>query len=196
MTRTPSIPLLVWLVVVWVALWEQVSPANVASGLVVALVVLTLFPLGDRDSSGRVRPVAAVRFLVYFAWKLVEASAIVAWEVVTPRNRINEGIVAIPIRGVSDAVITVVANAISLTPGTLTLEARRSPAVLYVHVLHLREVEAVRRETLHLEALAIRAFGPPEVAAALASERDSAVASPPPSGATREPGAGEQEGRS
>ncbi|MBW3644194.1 MAG: Na+/H+ antiporter subunit E [Actinobacteria bacterium] len=195
MTRTPSIPLLVWLVAVWVALWEQVSPANVASGLVVALVVLTLFPLGPRDRSARVRPAAALRFLVYFAWKLVEASAIVAWEVVTPRNRINEGIVAIPIRGVSDVVITVVANAISLTPGTLTLEARRSPAVLYVHVLHLRDVEEVRRETLHLEALAIRAFGPPEVAAALASEGDSAVASPPPSTATRAPRSGGQEGR-
>ena len=195
MSRVLSLPLLVWLVVVWVALWEQVSPANVASGLVVALVVLTLFPLGTRQRSGRVVPVAAVRFLVYFAWKLVEASAIVAWEVVTPRNRINEGIVAIPIRGVSDVVITVVANAISLTPGTLTLEARRSPAVLYVHVLHLRDVEAVRRETLHLEALAIRAFGPPEVAARLASEGDRALGRPAPSAATRAPRSGGEEGR-
>lgn len=195
MSRVVSLPLLVWLVVVWVALWEQVSPANVGSGLVVALVVLSLFPVGARHRSGHVRPVAAVRFLVYFAWKLVEASAIVAWEVVTPRNRINEGIVAIPIRGVSDVVITVVANAISLTPGTLTLEARRSPAVLYVHVLHLHDVEDVRRETLHLEALAIRAFGPPEVAAALAAEGDGALGGPAPSAATRAPRSDGEEGR-
>ncbi len=176
MSSAPSLSLLVWLVAVWVALWEEVSPANVLSGLVVAVAVLTLFPPGARRRSGRVRPVPALRFLAYFAWKLVEASAIVAWEVVTPRNRINEGIVAIPIRGVSDVVITVVANAISLTPGTLTLEARRSPAVLYVHVLHLHDVEAVRRETRHLEALAIRAFGPGEMVAALDAEGEEFLA--------------------
>jgi multicomponent Na+:H+ antiporter subunit E len=186
MSRAPSLPLLVWLVAVWVALWEQVSPANVLSGLAVALVVLTLFPVGDRRRSGTVRPVAAARFLAYFAWNLVEASAVVAWEIVTPRNRINEGIVAIPIRGVSDAVVTVVANAISLTPGTLTLEARRSPAVLYVHVLHLYDVEAVRRETLRLEALAIRAFGPAQVVAALEAEGEEAFGrAPAPPGATQ-----------
>jgi multicomponent Na+:H+ antiporter subunit E len=186
--RRPSFPLLVWLVVVWVALWEQVSPANVLSGVVVALVVLGLFPSGADRRSGRVRPLAAARFLAYFAWKLVEASAIVAWEVVTPRNRINEGIVAIPIRGVSDVVITVVANAISLTPGTLTLEARRSPAVLYVHVLHLRDVEAVRRDTLHLEALAIRAFGPAPVVAALDAGGEKALAGAGDSGDATPPG--------
>ncbi|MDP8987321.1 MAG: Na+/H+ antiporter subunit E [Actinomycetota bacterium] len=192
MSSAPSLSLLVWLVAVWVALWEEVSPANVLSGLVVAVAVLTLFPPGARRRSGRVRPVPALRFLAYFAWKLVEASAIVAWEVVTPRNRINEGIVAIPIRGVSDVVITVVANAISLTPGTLTLEARRSPAVLYVHVLHLHDVEAVRRETRHLEALAIRAFGPAEMVAALDAEGEDFLAGA--SEATRWP-AGRQEER-
>lgn len=172
-----------WLVVVWVALWEDVSAANVASGLVLAGALMVAFRREPAARQGRFRPLAAGRFAAYFAWKLVEANAILAWEVVTPRNRINEGIVAIPIRGVSDALITVVANAISLTPGTLTIEADREPPVLYVHVLHLHDVEAVRREVQHLEALAIRAFGSDTAVRLLRAE--GGTAAPSVSEATR-----------
>lgn len=154
-----SWPIMTWLVVVWVALWEDISAANIFGGLVAGGMLLALFPRRAAERTGRFRLIASLRFLVYFLWKLIEASAIVSWEVLTPRNRINEGIVAIPIHGVSDALVTVVANAISLTPGTLTLEVDEDPAVLYVHVLHLRDIEAVRHEVRYLEVLAIRAFG-------------------------------------
>lgn len=154
-------PFALWLVLVWVALWEEVSPGNVLAGVAVATALLAAFPRGEGLLRGRIRPLATARFVVHFSWKLVEASVIVAWEVVTPRNRINEGIVAVPIHGVSDGLVTVVANGISLTPGTLTLEVDRDPTVLYVHVLHLRDIEAVRRDVLRLEELAVRAFGSP-----------------------------------
>lgn len=155
------LPHLATLVVVWVALWQDVSIANVLSGLLLSVTLLFFFRSEPRRMLP-IRPIAATRFLLYFLWKLVQASVIVAWEVATPRNRINEGIVAISIRGPSDGLVTLVANAISLTPGTLTVDARRDPAVLYVHVLHLGEVDELRREVLHLEMLAIRAFGPRE----------------------------------
>lgn len=154
--------LLVWLVVVWMALWEDISAANLLGGVAAAVILLRLFPRRSRERTGRLRPLAAARFLLYFLRKLVEASFVVSWEVVTPRNRINEAVVAIPIQGVSDALVTLVANAISLVPGTLTLEVDDHPATLYVHVLHLRDVEEVRREVQHLELLAIRAFASDE----------------------------------
>ncbi len=148
-----------WLVTAWVALWEELSAANLLAGLTLGVLLLLVFPMRPRGVPGAFRLGATVRFAGYFAWKLVEASAVVTWEVLTPTNRINEGIVAIPIRGVSETLTTLVANAISLTPGTLTLEVRQDPTVLYVHVLHLDDIEAVRRDVQHLEVLAIRAFG-------------------------------------
>lgn len=150
----------IWLVVAWVALWGDPTPANAVAGTAVATGLLLLFPPGRRPLVA-VRPLAALRFAGWFSWKLVEASAVVAWEVVTPRNRIREGVIAVPLRGVAPGLTTLVANAITLTPGTLTLEVRTGPpTVLYVHVLHLRDVDAARREVRHLEALAIRAFAP------------------------------------
>lgn len=154
-----------WLVVAWVALWGDVTTANLASGVVVALAVLTAFPLRPRTGPGRFRPLHVLRLLAYFLAKLVEANAVVAWEVVTPRNKINEGIVAVPVTGASDVLVSVVANAISLTPGTLTIEIRTDPHVLFVHVLHLHDIDAVRRDVTRLERYVLRAFGTDEAVA-------------------------------
>jgi multicomponent Na+:H+ antiporter subunit E len=151
---------IVWLTAFWVALWENLTPANVLGGLAVALVAVWLVPDRTSSHSLTVRPWPTVRLLAYFTWQLFKASAIVAWEVVTPRNRIHEGIVAVPLPGRSDFVATVVANAVSLTPGTLSLEVGGDPPVLYVHVLHLKEIEDVRSDVIYLERLVRDAFAP------------------------------------
>jgi multicomponent Na+:H+ antiporter subunit E len=154
-----------WLVLVWVALWESISAAVILSGLVVAVVVLVLFPQPAPKALGALRPLKAARFAAYFFYKLIQANLVVAWEVITPKNRINQGVVKVPMSGVSDGVITLVANAISLTPGTLTVDVSRDPTVLYIHVLHLRSVEEVRRDVERLESLALQAFAPAKVEA-------------------------------
>jgi multicomponent Na+:H+ antiporter subunit E len=163
----PRLPLLAWLVVVWVALWGDLSAANVVSGLAVGTLLILVFPDAGPRRLGLFRPWPALVFLAYFLVKLVEANLIVAWEVVIPSKRINQGIVAVPVLGVSDAVVTLVANAISLTPGTLTLEVRSNPTTLYVHVLHLRTIEQVREDVDRLEYLALRAFADERAVAAL-----------------------------
>lgn len=162
-TRLRKLPWLVYLVIVWVALWGQLTFANVASGLLVGGGLMLLFPDAGPLPVGRVRPWRALRFGLYFAYKLFEANVVVAWEVITPSNAsVNEGIVEVPVTGASDAVVSLVANATSLTPGTITLEVRRDPATLYVHVLHLRSIEHTRRAVLNLERLALEAFGSDE----------------------------------
>lgn len=153
------VPFALWLVFVWVALWGDFTPGNAVGGVLVATALLVMFP--DAGPSGRfaVRPFAALHFLGHFIYKLVEANAVVAWEVITPNNEgVNEGIVAVPVTGASDAVVTILANAISLTPGTLTLEVRDDPPMLFIHVLHLRSIEQTRADVKRLETLARRAF--------------------------------------
>ncbi len=108
-----------------------------------------------------------------------------AVEILTPGDGTHTAIIAVPIRGGSDAVVNLVANSITLTPGTMTIDVRRherdefdydgdgiidemtAGATLYVHCLYGEDVEAVRSEVLRLEELALRAFG---------SDRDRALA--------------------
>lgn len=155
------------LVAIWLALWSDLSLANVLSGLVVAGVVTAVSDTW-RPGTFVVRPVAVARFALHFAYKLLESSVLVARTVLSPRGRIRTGIIAVPLSGASDAVATLLADAISLTPGTLTLEVRREPLTLYVHALDLRDVEQVQRDVRTLEMLAVRAFGSDEAVAGLA----------------------------
>jgi multicomponent Na+:H+ antiporter subunit E len=158
--------MVLWLTAVWIALWGELTPGNVLVGLLLGSLLLVAFPTLAPGRLGFVRPLKVLRFGAYFAYKLVEANVVVAWEVVTPSNEsVNEGIVAVPVSGASDAVITLVANAITLTPGTMTLEVRRDPATLFVHVLHLRSIEETRREVRDLERRVLEAFGSPHAIA-------------------------------
>ena len=147
----------VLLVVIWLALWAEISVANVVAGVLVAGAILLLF--GDRARAMPFRPIAAARFGGYFVFQLFKSTWVVARTVIAPANRINRGIVAVPLVGCTDAVATVIADAISLTPGTLTVEVERDPLVLYVHALDVRDLEQVRTDVRQLELLAVRAFG-------------------------------------
>ena len=154
------------LMVIWVALWSDLSVANTLSGLAVALGMTIVF---DARPNGRLilRPIHLLRFALHFAWKLIESTVVVARAVVSPRGAVHTGIVAVPLGGCSDAVVTLIADAITLTPGTLTIDVQREPPVLFVHALDLRDVTRVQAEIRTLEVLAIRAFGSDEALAGL-----------------------------
>lgn len=149
---------LLWLTLIWLALWSDLSVANLLSGLVVSGLIVVLYD-SWRPGHVIVRPFAAVRFTLYFLYQLVRSSLAVARTVVTPHDRIRTGIVAVPLLGCSDAVATLIADAITLTPGTLTVEIRRDPLTLFVHALDVRDVTALQREVRTLEVLAVKAFG-------------------------------------
>jgi multicomponent Na+:H+ antiporter subunit E len=161
-----------FLTVIWTVMWSDLSFANVASGLVVAVTIVASLDTWQRGTVV-IRPVHALRFAVFFLFKLVQSSIVVARTVIVPRDRVRAGIVAVPLHGCSDAIATLIADAISLTPGTLTLEVRRDPLVLYVHALDTRDIDGVRRDVYRLELLAVRAFGDKASIAAIAADENT-----------------------
>lgn len=167
--------ILVWLTVLWLLLWGDLSTANVLSGLAVAAAVLAFARIpglrqADDDERPRVRPLATLYLAGYVLYKLVEANLILAWEIITPKNKINVGVVAVPLRTDSEVAMMVVANVITLTPGTVTIESVGSPPVLYVNVLHLDSIDEIRADLLHIEELCVRAFGSTRARAQIAGE--------------------------
>lgn len=173
---TPSVrlpALIIWLTLVWAMLWGDLGLASLLSGLGIAVfVVLVARPTGVHGIQlTSFHPVSAVVFLGYFLVQLVKSNLQVAWEVITPRPNMNRAIISVPLHVSTDGLATVVGNAITLTPGTLTVDVRRDdpdrPPVLYVHALHFTDVDSLRRDVLRLERLAVRAFGTKEQRAEL-----------------------------
>jgi multicomponent Na+:H+ antiporter subunit E len=153
---------------VWLALWGEVSVVNVLGGVLVVLVLSLLFRPEPRRHT--LHPLALVRLLAVFVWRLVSSSATVVLAVLAPTPaRLRSGVVGVSLSQPSTLVATIVADAISLTPGTLTLEARyaddddespTTPPVLYIHVLGLSDPAAIRDDVRRLERLVVSAVTP------------------------------------
>ncbi|MGY1821573.1 Na+/H+ antiporter subunit E [Geodermatophilus sp. SYSU D00079] len=169
-----QIPLVAWLVLVWILLWGTWSWANVVSGLVVALAVLVLLPLPHVVGGVRVRPLPLLVFLGHFAVDLVVSGAQVAWLALRPGGVHRSAIVRVQLRVDSDLLLTMVAEATSLVPGSLVLDLDREERRITVHLLYARDHEAVAREkedVLRTETRLVRAFGSAEDLASLESGR-------------------------
>ncbi len=100
---------------------------------------------------GLSRLIRGIRFLGFFLVQLAISNAIVAWEVLTPRHNMRPGIVRVPMRSRTDLEVTLLANLISLTPGTLSLEATEDRSALYVHGLHVVSPDHLRLRVGALE---------------------------------------------
>lgn len=154
-----------WVVVLaatWVLLNGDLTPANVAAGIVVAVGVTLVAPLAPTPRRHHVHPVAVARFALFVVCSLVTSSWAVALTVLRPTDaRLRAGIVRVPLPGATPLVTTLVANAITLTPGTLTVTAEAGDEpVLHVHALGLGDLDAFRAEVHHLQARATAAFTP------------------------------------
>jgi multicomponent Na+:H+ antiporter subunit E len=153
---------LIWLTVVWVVLWGDVSIANILSGAALAVVVCLVFPLPPVRMKLRVRPLWLLWLVVRFLMDVVVASAEVSWKVVTLRRAPENAVIEVTLRTPSDFVLTVVGELTSLVPGSVVVEARRSSHTLFLHVLDARDesgVERVREATYALERRVVLAFG-------------------------------------
>lgn len=148
------------LVSFWLLAWGEVSVANVASGLVVAAVLLLAFPPHRRTGTGSgVSPLGAARLVLHVLGQLVPSNVLVARQILCRRSRIRTGVLAYPLHTPSEEVLSLMAHVIALTPGTMTVEATREPAVLYVHFLLLDDVDRARKTVARLERLAVAALG-------------------------------------
>ncbi len=165
--------MLLWLSGVWVTLWESLSWANLIGGLVVAAVVVHLLPPKETGYEIGLNPLAALKLLFYFFWELTKASALVAWEVITPQNLIDAAVVSVRLQSRAPGIITSVASMVSLTPGTVTLEVDEENSTLFIHVFHLQTLEQTRESVRRLEELTITAF-PVRGGGAISSEESPA----------------------
>jgi multicomponent Na+:H+ antiporter subunit E len=164
---SPFLPLL--LLAVWLLAWGEVSVANLASGIVLVAALLLAFPARLRSNRrSRLHPVAMLRLVLYVGRELVVSNALVTREILTPRSRIRTGVIGHRLEDGSDVALTLIANILALTPGTMTVDVTRDPPTLYVHFLLLSDVEEARRTIVRLERLVVAAIGerPPRARAA------------------------------
>ncbi|MCB2169800.1 MAG: Na+/H+ antiporter subunit E [Deltaproteobacteria bacterium] len=125
---------------------ESFTLQTLVAGLVVGYGALWLTrPLyGDKRYFQRIPTL--IGLVVFFIKALFVSNLRVLWDVVTPSHISRPGIIRLPLDARTDMEIMAVANLISLTPGTLSIDLSDDRHYLYVHVMFLDDVDAVRRE--------------------------------------------------
>lgn len=150
----------VLLALAWAALTGQFTPTNFAFGFALGFLALWLArrSLNSKGYFGQVGRV--IWFVLFFIWELVLSNLRVAAAVLAPRVNLRPAIVAIPLDLRSDAQITLLANMITLTPGTLSLDVSDDGRTLYVHCIDITTADVLRRDIKQgFEQAIIKTFG-------------------------------------
>ncbi|MEW2357026.1 Na+/H+ antiporter subunit E [Spirillospora sp. NPDC029432] len=161
--RVIPLPLVAWLTLIWLLMWDRFSLANAVSGLLVSVALIVVFPLPPLDPGLRLHPAGLLRFTIRFGVDLLRSAGPLAWQAFGHAERgVVNSVIAVRLRTRSDFILTAMAIALSATPGTLVLEVQRRSSTLYLHILGGsgdRAVAKARAEVLALEARVVRAFG-------------------------------------
>ncbi|MFC8304862.1 Na+/H+ antiporter subunit E [Specibacter sp. NPDC057265] len=173
-----KLPLFIWLVVVWGALWRDFSVGNLVFGAIIAVAISQVFYLPPVELSGRFNVLRAVLFLPWFLRKVTVASfEVLYWAVVKGPN-IRNAVIAVPLRSPSDLLMTSVGHVLSLIPGSLVVEVDRGSSTLYVHAMNVPTPDAaekVRHDIQYIEARLIEVMGTKAELAAVRAERSGAA---------------------
>jgi multicomponent Na+:H+ antiporter subunit E len=130
--------LVLWGLINWVPDWQHMAAGAVISALVSYLS-------GDLflKTLGKVYEVKRYvhfffSYIPLFAWEMIKANIDVAYRVIHPGLPINPGIVKVKTSLKTEAALTFLANTITLTSGTLTVDIDPDNGILYVHWIDVR----------------------------------------------------------
>lgn len=134
------------LAIAWVALTGEFTAGNFAIGFIIvyALLSLTRPSSSARSYTDRVRRILS--FSLFFLKELIMSSLWVTVQVLSPAFKMTPAVVGVPLDIRSDSGITLLGNLITLTPGTLTLEVAEDRSQIFIHAMHVDDVDAFRQE--------------------------------------------------
>ena len=133
---------------IWLALTAGGGWQEIVAGLVMALAASLIAgrfrrlaaPKADFKHWPR-RIVFSLLFFFKFVWEMIKANVNVAAIVLHPKRPIKPGIIKIRTGLKTDAALTTLANAITLTPGTFTVDINLAEQELYIHCLTVKSAD-------------------------------------------------------
>lgn len=130
----------------WASVTGVFSLRNLSIGFILGFVILIYTDRSTEKRSYITLAIRAADFLVFFFWDLIIANIRMAYTVLFPARTMRPGILAIPLDAKTDVEIMLVANLISLTPGTFTIDVSTDRRTLYVHEMYIDDVDLQRNE--------------------------------------------------
>ncbi len=129
---------------IWAFLHTSYTASDFLVGFVLGAILICLFSsTTDQHSFYLVRVCRILKLALIFLIELVKACFQVLYQVLQPELKIKPGIIKMDISLESPEEIALLANMITLTPGTLTVEVAHDNKALYIHTLVIDDAHAI-----------------------------------------------------
>ena len=135
----------VWLFLTWTLNWQSLVVGGVVS-ITVGLIFGNLFASAPAKVFQFQRWFWFIMYIPVFVWEMAKANFDVAYRVLHPKMPIKPGIVKVKTKLKSEMGKLFLANSITLTPGTFTIDLKDD--FLYIHWINVRykDIEKATQE--------------------------------------------------
>lgn len=134
------------LAIMWMLLWGAFDIYFLAVGFLLGYLLLGLISRTMEGPDYGTKGWKLLSFTIYFIRILVKANLQVAWEIITPGYAMQPRFIRYSVAGMTPMQITSLANAITLTPGTLSVDVSDDDQTLYVHCMYARNRQDAIRD--------------------------------------------------
>jgi multicomponent Na+:H+ antiporter subunit E len=131
---------------IWCLLQNEISLQQFIIGYLVGAGIMRFFLRVFHEELYFRKVGLGLRLLGFFLKELLVANWAVTKQVLSPRLTVRAGIIAYPLELQNDLLITLLANMITLTPGTLSVEVAPDRRFLFIHVLDIADIAEEKRK--------------------------------------------------
>jgi len=136
----------VFLALLWMLLWGVFDIYYLVAGFVLGYLLLGLISRTIEGPGYGTKGWKLLSFAIYFVRTLIKANIQVAHEIVTPGYGMTPRVIRYDVQGLTPGQITSLANTITLTPGTLSVDVGDDHRFLYVHCMYAADRDTAVRE--------------------------------------------------
>jgi multicomponent Na+:H+ antiporter subunit E len=131
--------------IIWAALTGNFSLENLIIGFILGYLILLLTRRALGPTTYFTRSRLITTFILSFLWELVVANIRVAIDILRPHSpHIKPRVIAVPLETCNPVAVTLLANVVSLTPGTLSVDVSTERCILYVHAMYASDPDEAR----------------------------------------------------
>ena len=134
------------LALAWMFLTGNLEFENFLEGFVIGLLILWVSRYASSSYKYLKKIPKIIDFIFYFLYELIIANIKVTVDILTPKHRMKPAIIAVPLTIDKNYEIVLLANLITLTPGTLSLDVSTDNKIIYIHSMYVDNPEEFRKE--------------------------------------------------
>ena len=134
------------LAIIWVLATGTLTEENFIFGFLISFMILYLITINKEERKYFTMLPKLISFIIFMLWEIIKANFQAVRDSLYSKSKLSPAIVKYTLEAESDVEITILANLVSLTPGTLIMDVSDDKKVMYIHVLHLDNKEVFIEE--------------------------------------------------